>query len=399
MNITRLNYGTLKDAVVIKGAGSGGGVQINNQSKSVEITENGRTSVTHDADYTGLSKVDISVNVPPKNQEKAIEITENGTTEVTADSGFTGLGKVVVNTNVASGGGDDIEIPEDPTITCLYISIPKGYPKTVSIYYQQNSEYSQEIDWGDGSAVEKSDYITASGTSSATHVYSKEGNYRISFKPLKSTAILTFGHRSDTVSIMGGIGNIGLSYNTIPIQYIYLKQVHIGTQARIGDYGLMYCSNLTKVSFAEGNNASGPGKKSFYNSAIEEYEFPNGVTSFSQYAFDMALRLKKLQLSNVKSIPNNAFNFCISLYIIKLPSSVTSIGNSIVGGCNADVIVDISEHTQIPTISTSSFNLPMNAKAKVVVPDSLYEDIIIATNWSSITDSIIKKSDWDAQNT
>ena len=185
----------------------------------------------------------------------------------------------------------------------------------------------------------------------------------------------------------------------MPIQYIYLKQVHIGTQASIGNYGLMYCSNLTKVSFADGyKRTSGPGKYAFYSSAIEEYEFPDSITSFSQQAFWMALRLRKIQLSKVTSIPNEAFRCCPSLYIIKLPSSVTSIGNNIVSGCNADVIIDISEHTQIPTISTSSFSLPLGATAKVIVPDSLYEDIIVATNWSSITASIIKKSDWDAQN-
>ena len=114
MNITRLNYSTLKDDVVIKSASSGG-IQINNQSKSVEITENGRTSVTHDADYTGLSKVDISVNVPPKNQDKSVDIVENGILEVVADSGFTGLGSVSVNVNVPSSGGG--ETPSRPKWT------------------------------------------------------------------------------------------------------------------------------------------------------------------------------------------------------------------------------------------------------------------------------------------
>lgn len=43
------------------------------------------------------------------NQEKTIDITENGTTEVAPDSGFTGLSKVIVNTDVQggeTGGGE-----------------------------------------------------------------------------------------------------------------------------------------------------------------------------------------------------------------------------------------------------------------------------------------------------
>ena len=64
MNTVNLDDGR----IIKKGSGGGGGVTINNQSKSVEITE-------------------------------------NGTTEVTADTGYTGLGKVTINTNVASSGG------------------------------------------------------------------------------------------------------------------------------------------------------------------------------------------------------------------------------------------------------------------------------------------------------
>ncbi len=77
MNRKFLNTVNLDGGVIIKGGG-GGGVTINNQEKSVDITE-------------------------------------NGTTEVVADAGFTGLSKVVVNTNVASSGGGDT--PSRPSWT------------------------------------------------------------------------------------------------------------------------------------------------------------------------------------------------------------------------------------------------------------------------------------------
>lgn len=81
------------------GMGSGGGVTIRNQNKT--ITENG--SYKADSGYTGLGTV--TVNVPqeePVLQDKTV--TENGT--VTADSGFDGLGVVTVNVE-SSGGGED----------------------------------------------------------------------------------------------------------------------------------------------------------------------------------------------------------------------------------------------------------------------------------------------------
>ena len=86
MNIVRLNTVSL-DGIIKKGSGGGGGVPINNQ-------------------------------------EKSLEITENGVTEVTADAGFTGLSKVVVNTNVQSGGG-----------AMEYWRVPEGLSSTSDEYY------------------------------------------------------------------------------------------------------------------------------------------------------------------------------------------------------------------------------------------------------------------------
>ena len=60
----------------------------NLQEKSVNITENGTTSVVPDEGYS-LSKVDVTVNVPQTpTQEKSVEITENGTTSVLPDEGY-----------------------------------------------------------------------------------------------------------------------------------------------------------------------------------------------------------------------------------------------------------------------------------------------------------------------
>ena len=120
MNSVLLNTVNLDDGkVIIKGGGGGGGATINNQEKSVSIAENGDVSVTYDAGFTGLSKVNVSVDVQPNNQEKVVEIVENGTTEVVADAGFTGLSKVSVNVNVptGSGGGDTPSEPSRPTWT------------------------------------------------------------------------------------------------------------------------------------------------------------------------------------------------------------------------------------------------------------------------------------------
>lgn len=64
MNFSTLNTISLDDGkVIIKRGGSGGGATINNQSKVVDITENGTTEVVPDSGFTGLSKVEVNVNV------------------------------------------------------------------------------------------------------------------------------------------------------------------------------------------------------------------------------------------------------------------------------------------------------------------------------------------------
>ena len=71
------------------------------QSKSVSITENGTTTVTPDNGYV-LSSVNVDVNVPSKpEQAKSVTITENGTTTVTPDNGYV-LSSVDVDVNVPS---------------------------------------------------------------------------------------------------------------------------------------------------------------------------------------------------------------------------------------------------------------------------------------------------------
>lgn len=63
-------------------------------------TENG--DVLPDEGFNGMSKVIVAVPVKEE-QEKSITITENGTTEVTPDEGKT-LSKVTIETNVAGSG-------------------------------------------------------------------------------------------------------------------------------------------------------------------------------------------------------------------------------------------------------------------------------------------------------
>ena len=104
------------------------------QSKTIEITENGTSTIVADDEHYGLGSVNLNVNVPtqsfeteelnvtangtytpstdgfskinvnvePNLQSKTIEITENGQNTIVADSNYDGLEAVNIEVNVSA---------------------------------------------------------------------------------------------------------------------------------------------------------------------------------------------------------------------------------------------------------------------------------------------------------
>lgn len=80
-----------------KSDGSGPSPEPKLQEKSVSIVENGNSSVSPDSGYDGLSKVNISTQIPIQSI-KTITTNTNGTTTYNPDTGYLGFtGVKVVN--------------------------------------------------------------------------------------------------------------------------------------------------------------------------------------------------------------------------------------------------------------------------------------------------------------
>ena len=76
------------------------------ETKTVTVTQNGASSVVPSEGKSGISQLNLNVNVPQSElQEKSVTITQNGTTEVVPDAGYDGMSKLTAVVNVEGGGG------------------------------------------------------------------------------------------------------------------------------------------------------------------------------------------------------------------------------------------------------------------------------------------------------
>ena len=96
-----------------KKAGSGEAPVL--QDKEVTVTENGNMSISSDAGYTALRRVDLTTSVQPDLESKSVTISTNTTTTIEPTQGKDGLSSVEVTTNVPQPSGT-ISITENGTV-------------------------------------------------------------------------------------------------------------------------------------------------------------------------------------------------------------------------------------------------------------------------------------------
>lgn len=238
------------------------------------------------------------------------------------------------------------------------------------------------IDWGDGTV-----------NTSSTHTYSNYGKYTITCNFTRTFDISAFGQNSDNPNYT-------------------VKHIRLAGTSKTGNFWFQYCYALKTVTIAK--EVKTISTQTFdHCSALENVVIPNEMAGLSTKTFTYCYSLKNAILPWNMNI-NNAFQFCYSLeygiipgnvatlykpystcYNLKkiaIPSQVTAIDNSAFTDCNALYIVDCSQHTSIPTLGTDVFR-NTSPTLKIIVPDALYDDWKVATNWSTWANYIVKASE------
>lgn len=154
------------------------------------------------------------------------------------------------------------------------------------------------------------------------------------------------------------------------------------------------CYSLTSITIP--NKVLSIGAYSFSKCTnLKKLTLPDSITTIDTYAFESCFALEYVELSNaLESLGNNAFCYNYSLKEILMPGSLTSIGTNVFANCNALINVDFSQFTNIPTTGTYIFSA--SNSVKVIVPDNLYDEWIVASNWSTYADYIYKASEMPA---
>ena len=150
--------------------------------------------------------------------------------------------------------------------------------------------------------------------------------------------------------------------------------------------------------------------------ALVSVKIPESVTAIKNYAFHDCVALTEIVIpDSVTEIKGSVFHGCAGLISVKLPANLTALDanlfyqcsslpyikippkiNIIFGGalrCSNCLVFDFSELEQVPGMSHSNAFLDISAEAKILVPAALYDEWVVATNWSVYADHIVAKAE------
>ena len=267
------------------------------------------------------------------------------------------------------------------------------------------------VDWGDGTEPD-----TLTGTSAST---------------VQWTPTHEYGAPGDYVIKLTVDGSVGLAGSNSTNQYSYLLRYSSGADGRnqvyhsavqkveigdgvttIGDLAFYNCFSLSSVTIPDGVTSIGnntfvncyslyaitmPTGVTKINTGVFRYCYslssvtiPASVTSISSQAFQNCYSLPSVTIpASVTTIGSLAFQNCYSLSSVTIPASVTSISSQAFRNCTGVRYYDITQHTTIPTLSsTDAFN-GIAADCEIRVPVALADEWKAATNWATYADYIV----------
>ena len=270
----------------------------------------------------------------------------------------------------------------------FYISVLKGNSTFGVNPSNWNGGTNFIIDWGDGTT----ENVSASG-GWVYHDYLNEGDY-----------IITMGNESRIT--LAHSGSLAFSFS-----YSFLRKIECGTNLSIDYQGLQNRRNLKSISVSSTSHfeytcfsgcsslgayickkGSRPSNRLLYDSGVQVVSLPPVDAVIGEYTFYNCKALRRVCIPmGITAINQYAF-YSAGLMCAYIPPSVLSIAKYAFYDCSSLKELDFSHHTSIPTLSSNA--LPSTSYiTKIIVPDELYDEWILASVWSSYSSKIVKASE------
>lgn len=320
--------------------------------------------------------------------------------------------------------------------------------ESITVYFSQTISEGVTIDFGDESSV-----VTVSGTgfvNSGSHTYTNSGTYTLTLTPAEGCDI-TIGHTSSTSTMFGTSSTINLILRKLYlgrckvqgrfVAYICqeLKKVELSNKftGMSSDSAFTNCYSLRELVIPNSltglpSNYIGNGyalnfvtvpssmaslrTRVFSGSRVKSVIIPTTcnitatsifenanflekcyipvATSLNNYV-SYAYKVKKIFLPQISSVTGSILGSCYSLKTIIFGDVQSIPSNGWIASQNYLEELNFSRCSQVPTISGSSFFSNLKAYTKIIVPDALYNNWIVATNWSTVANKIVKASEYD----
>lgn len=409
-----------------------GGGNINNQDKT--ITVNG--TYTADSGYTGLGTVtvNVSADVPEVPSKDVDFIDYDGTilysytlAEVQALStlppfpSHTGLTAQGWNWTLA-----DIKALNRPLTVGMTYSTSDGSTRiyirldnVLNPYLGFAVKGTATIDWGDGSAPEEMTGNSSSTLKTKRHTYSTSGDYVIKITPGSTSTVYLIGQSNYLSSILtANASSPSLLYNRQCSSGI--RKIEMGPRVEIGNnaFGMLYNLETIVLNY----QCSSFGSSAFRAaSRLKSIVVPNsGAITYNNYCFGYLYSMRRISLpKEVNGYKASVMINCrciekitLSTPNIALPGTIlntneycrkfiftgniTSIGTDAWRDSTSAKYFDFTRCTQVPSLSNANCFNNIPPSCSIVVPNSLYDDWKVATNWSSFASYIVKESDFSA---
>lgn len=235
----------------------------------------------------------------------------------------------------------------------------------------------------------------------------ESGTYTPAQMPAKITAIPSGGGDNLPARVDGTCTSVTNDTATTVKYYAFyecslLESVSLASATDIGNYSFYNCSKLKSLSIP---SATFIGQYAFYNTGADISAADSiilnlsNVTEMGRNVFNNSKLIKEVIFGKdiaYNKLASGIFLGCTNLQSVIFEKNIVNVTASLFSGCSNCTLYDFSNCTGVPTLSNANSFTGINANAKIVVPDSLYNTWIAASNWSNYASYIIKKSDYDA---